>query len=73
MVRSKDKPNNHPIYVVDIDLGSSILYNDLCSKDEKQDCDKILDKEIEQQELIEQEVEDDGLWSMDFDGAISQE
>ena len=28
MVSSKDKPNNHPIYVVDTNLGS-IFYNDI--------------------------------------------
>ena len=49
MVSSKDKQNNHPIYVVGTDLGSSILYNELCSKYEKHDYDNILDKEIEQQ------------------------
>ena len=29
MIISTDNPENHPIYVVDIDLGSTILYNDL--------------------------------------------
>ena len=28
VVSSQYKPNNHPIYVVDIDLGSSIIFND---------------------------------------------
>ena len=28
VVRSHDKPNNHPIYVMDTDLGSSIFFND---------------------------------------------
>ena len=72
MVSSKDKPNNHPIYMVYTDLGSSIFYNDLCSKYEKQDYEKVLGKENEQQEVIEQEVEDDGLWSIDFDGVVSK-
>ena len=29
MIISRDNLENHPIYVVDIDLGSSIFYNDL--------------------------------------------
>ena len=28
MVSSQDKPNNHPIYVVDTNIGSSIFFND---------------------------------------------
>ena len=28
VVSSQDKPDNHPIYVVHTDLGSSILFND---------------------------------------------
>lgn len=32
MVSSKEKPNNHPIYVVDTELGSSILFNDCVVK-----------------------------------------
>jgi hypothetical protein len=29
MVSSKTQPNNHPIYSVDTEVGSSIFYNDL--------------------------------------------
>ena len=53
MVRCKYKLNNHPIYVVDTDLGSSIFYKDLCFKDEKKEHGNVLDKENEQQEVIE--------------------
>ena len=28
MVSNQEKPENHPIYVFDIDLGSSIFFND---------------------------------------------
>ena len=28
VVSTKDKPKNHPIYVVDVDLGSSIFFHD---------------------------------------------
>jgi len=34
MVSSKRKPNNHPIYFVDIEFGSSIFYNDLFFEEE---------------------------------------
>jgi len=30
MVRIKYKPNNHPVYYVETDIGSSIFYNNLC-------------------------------------------
>ena len=30
MISNKDNPENHPIYDVDIDMGSAIFYNDLC-------------------------------------------
>jgi hypothetical protein len=29
MISSRDNPENHPFFAVDIDLGSAILYNDL--------------------------------------------
>jgi hypothetical protein len=34
MVRSKMEPNNHPIYSINIEVGSSIFYNDLSFEDE---------------------------------------
>jgi hypothetical protein len=34
MVSSKDKPNNHPIYSIDTDIGSTIFYNDLCLEED---------------------------------------
>jgi hypothetical protein len=35
MVRNKSQPSNHPIYSVEIELGSSIFFNDLCSEEEE--------------------------------------
>jgi len=40
MVSNKSKPNNHPIYSIDIEVGSSIFYNDLCFEEE---IPKVLD------------------------------
>ena len=30
MISNKDNPENHPIYVVETNIGSAICYNDLC-------------------------------------------
>jgi hypothetical protein len=35
MVSNKSQPSNHPIYSVETELGSSIFFNDLCSKEEE--------------------------------------
>ena len=48
MVSSRDNPHNHPIYVVDIDLGSSIFYNDLHFEEEDQNNIKLLETENQQ-------------------------
>ena len=51
MVSSKNSPENHPIYVVDTDLGSSILYNDLSFEEIEQENIKILKNEENQQQM----------------------
>lgn len=33
MVRSQDKPNNYPLYLVHSDMDFFILYNDICAKE----------------------------------------
>ena len=30
MINNKENPENHPIYYVDTDMGSSMLFNDSC-------------------------------------------
>jgi hypothetical protein len=35
MVSSKTQPNNHPIYAIDTEVGSSIFYNDLSFEEEE--------------------------------------
>jgi hypothetical protein len=70
MVSRKDKPNNHPIYSVDIDIGSTIFYNDLCfEEDDQSDPKHQQEKQISDQK----NNEEDGLWNMDFDGVVSKE
>jgi hypothetical protein len=46
MVSSPDRPNNHPIYVVDTDIGASIFYNDLCFEEEDKNEPKILGRKV---------------------------
>jgi hypothetical protein len=70
MVGSKDKPKKHPIYFVDIDIGSTIFYNDLCLEEDDQS-----DPKHQKAEWIsyQKNDEEDGLWNMDFDGVVSKE
>jgi len=35
MVSNPDKPQNHPIYCVDTDLGTFVFYNELCLEEEE--------------------------------------
>jgi hypothetical protein len=35
MVSNNMQPNNHPIYFIDIEVGSSIFYNDLSFEEEE--------------------------------------
>jgi hypothetical protein len=44
MVSNKSQPSNHPIYFVEIELGSSIFFNDLCFEEKELQIDMI-DKE----------------------------
>ena len=33
MINNKNNPENHPIYVIDTDMGSSMLFNNLCPQE----------------------------------------
>jgi hypothetical protein len=39
MVNNKSHPNNHPIYSMETEIGSSIFFNDLSSEEEGPDID----------------------------------
>ena len=75
VVSGQDKPNNHPIYVVDTNLGSSIFFNDAHVDPEIPITIEIKeDKEFaRRQEALEQKQNDEGLWTMYFAGSISKE
>ena len=32
MINNKENPENHPIYSIDTNMGSSMLFNDECSQ-----------------------------------------
>ena len=75
MVSCRDKPKNHPIYAVDTDLGSSICFNDGPQTNPEIPI-QIEFKEYEEfskrQETLEKKHNEEGLWTMYFDGSISK-
>ena len=76
VVSSQEKPDNHPIYVVDTDLGSSIFYNDFHYEENFHTKEYLPivtepteDKEFAKiQEALEQKHGDEWVWSMYFNG-----
>ena len=75
VVGSQDKPENHHIYVVDTDLGSSIFFNDGPHTDPGIPIHIELkeDKEFaKRHEALENKQNEEGLWTMYFDGSISK-
>jgi ribonuclease HI len=77
MVSNKRKPNNHPIYSIDIEVGSSIFYNDLCFEEEDPKTVELPVKdEVDHQagQISEpKHDEDEEMWNMNFDGAENKE
>jgi hypothetical protein len=49
MVRNKSQPNNHPIYSLEIELGSSIFFNDLCFEEKGTEIDMVAKDQFDQQ------------------------
>jgi hypothetical protein len=76
MVSNKAQPNNHPIYSVETEIGSSIFFNDLSFEDKVPDTDMTAkDKSDQQTEKIseQQDNAENEMWNMSFDGAVSRE
>jgi hypothetical protein len=76
MVSRKTQPNNHPIYSVDTEVGSSIFYNNLSFEEwEPTTVMAIKDKTEHQTEEItdQQNSAEDEMWNMSFDGSASRE
>jgi len=76
MVSSKTQPNNHPIYSIETEVGSSILYNDLSFEEEEPIVIVMTDEETTQKarECIDLKyLVEDKVWNMIFDGTVSKE
>jgi hypothetical protein len=75
MVSIKNQPNNHLIYSIDTEIGSSILYNSLSFEEgEPKNVMDIKEKpEHRTKEIIDQQNNaEDEMWNMSFDGAASR-
>jgi ribonuclease HI len=76
MVSSKTQPHNHPIYVVDTEVGSSIFYNDFSFGEEGSMTITTTDEKTAQETIECTDPEDrmeNGVWNMSFDDAVSRE
>jgi len=76
MVSSKTQLNNHPIHYVDIEIGSSIFYNDLSFEREEPTTVMIVEDKIvhRAKECIDSRKHvENKMWNMSFDGAINKE
>jgi hypothetical protein len=76
MVSRKTQPNNHPIYSIDTEVGSSIFYNDLSFEEGNPTTIIAIKAETDHQEeeiTNKQNSAEDEMWNMSFDGAASME
>lgn len=75
MVRSKERLNNHPIYLVHSDMESFILYHNLCLEEDSKNKDNISEENDGKLQGTQSKHNEDeeGLWNMDFDGVASKE
>jgi hypothetical protein len=75
VVSNKSQPNNHPIYSVETEIGSSIFFNDLSFEEKGSDIDMDSKDQSDQQEESSERQNDakNWMWNMSFDGAISRE
>ena len=75
VVNSRDNPENHPIYVVGTDLGSSLFFNDGPHTDPEIPI-QIEFKEdtyfAKIQEALDKKKNEEGLWTLYFDGTINK-
>jgi hypothetical protein len=73
MVSNNTQLNNHPIYAIDTEVGSSIFYNDL-SFEEEEPTTIVIAGEKTAQETTEcvdsKDHMENGVWNMSFDGVV---
>ena len=76
VVSSQDKPEVHHIYAVDIDLGSSIFFNDIVPCDLESTLqmkpEENKKEEVMEQDALEEKQKREGLWTMYFDGSVAE-
>ena len=83
MINNRENPENHPIYFVDTDMGSSMLFNEARpQKDEPEPTDNGssesdyqsagTDLDSESNDVPLTQEPSDGWWRMSFDGAASK-
>jgi hypothetical protein len=76
MVSNKAQPNNHPIYSVENEMGSSIFFNDLSFEEEGTEIEMDAKYQFDQQNEESSEKKNDTenhMWNMIFDGVVSRE
>jgi hypothetical protein len=76
MVSSKTQPNNHPIYAIDTEVGSSIFCNDLSFEEEELTIIITVDEKTVWETIDCVDPKDrvvNGVWNMSFDDAVSRE
>jgi hypothetical protein len=76
MVSRKTQPNNHPIYSVDTEVGSSIFYNNLSFEEGKPTTVMTVEDKTEHrtEEITDQRNNTENeMWNMSFDGVVSRE
>jgi hypothetical protein len=75
MVRIKTQPNNHPIYSINIEFGSSIFYNDLSFGEEESTTIMTVDEETVREEAKCTDPKDragNRIWNMSFNGIVQK-
>ena len=84
-INNKEKPENHPVYSIDTDMGSSMLFNNVYSKKSEPRPSESANDEPNQQSVETEEKHEpndvslwpkernEGWWYMDFDGLVSKE
>ena len=83
MISNRENPENHPIYSIDTDMGSSMLFNKAgpqkdepkpvdsgSNKSDYQSAGTDLDSESDDAPITQEPS--DGWWHMSFDGAASK-
>ena len=73
VVSNQTQPYIHHVYVVDIDLGSSIFFNDISLCNPKVIVPLKDEKEARKLKAAKRKQMDKGVWTMYFDGSVSKE